>query len=379
MMSGTVKGWHMTNNPHLYGLILAGGGGTRLWPKSRKKTPKQFLKLLGEETMFQVTLKRFNEFIPGQNIIIVTTKRYASDIAKQAPDVPKQNIILEPDKRDTALAMLTGALYAMSLDPKAILVNGAADHLVANKKEFMRVMRVAAEVATDDKHLVAIGIAPTHPSTAFGYIKIGPELKHLGNGAPVFQVAKFTEKPNQSTARALIATGKYFWNANNYVWSAQALQASFKEHMPSLYQLTKDLPKLKPDKFMQALPAIYDQADTISIDYAISEKAKNLLLIPGDFGWNDIGEWQVVYDLGKKDPAGNVIIGNGQSGSKDIFYLDSQNNLVHTNNRLVALLGVNDMIIVDTDEILLVAPKSKSQDVKKIVEQLKKDQVEDYL
>jgi len=369
----------MTSNPHLYGIILAGGGGTRLWPKSRKKTPKQFLKLLGEETMFQVTLKRFSQFIPLNHIIVVTTKRYAQDIAKQAPEIPQQNIILEPDKRDTALAMLTGALYAMSLDPKAILVNGAADHVVGNKHEFVRVMKVATEVAADYKHLVAVGITPTCASTAFGYIKIGKEYKHMGNGAPVFQVAKFTEKPNQTTARAFIATGRYFWNANNYVWSAQALQDAFKEHMSSLFELTKTLPQLTQDKFMQALPNIYKQAESISIDYAISEKAKNLLLIPGDFGWNDIGEWQVVYDLGKKDPAGNVVIGNGQSQSKDILCLDSQNNLVHTNNRLVALLGVNEMIVVDTNEILLVAPKSKSQDVKKIVEQLKKDQVEDYL
>ena len=146
-----------------------------------------------------------------------------------------------------------------------------------------------------------------------------------------------------------------------------------------MYEQTKGLAKLKPTQFKAALPGIYEQAETISIDYAISEKSTNLLLIPGNFGWNDIGEWQVVYDLGKKDKQGNVLLGNGQSKTKDILNIDSANNLVHTNNRLVALLGINDMIVVDTDEILLIAPKSKSQDVKKIVEKLKKDKVEDYL
>jgi len=369
----------MINNSHIYGLILAGGGGTRLWPKSRKKTPKQFLKLMGEETMFQITLKRFTNFIPIEKIIVVTTKRYAGDIAKQAPDLPKANILLEPDKRDTALAMLTGTLFAMSLDPKAILINTAADHIVSNQAEFSKTMKSAAKVAGDYKHLVSVGITPTNPSTAFGYIKIGRELGNIGEGVNVYKVTNFTEKPDKKTAQKFIATGKYFWNANNYVWSAQALQTAFKIHMPKMYEQTKGLTKLKPTQFKAALPGIYEQAETISIDYAISEKSTNLLLIPGNFGWNDIGEWQVVYDLGKKDKQGNVLLGNGQSRTKDILNIESANNLVHTNNRLVALLGINDMIVVDTDEILLIAPKSKSQDVKKIVEKLKKDKVEDYL
>jgi len=362
---------------HAYAVILAGGGGTRLWPKSRKKTPKQFLKLTGKKTMMQVATERIVKLLPWERVIVVTNKMYKNEVAEQLPEVPEQNIICEPDKKDTALAMLTGALYAKSIDPEAVVVNSASDHVVTDEKEFVRVMKAAIKEAAENPVLVTVGITPTFPATGFGYIKVGDDLKKVGSGLSLFKVNSFTEKPKESTARAFISTGKYFWNANMYVWKAETLLESFAEHMPTMHDVVKPLLSAKGKAFHDALPKIYEESEAISIDYAISEKATNLVLIPGDFGWDDIGEWKVVYDLGKKDLAGNVIIGD--TDQVHTLAIGSNNNLVHVNGRLVALVGINDMIVVDTDEIVMIAPKNRSQDVKKLVERLKEENKKEYL
>ncbi len=369
----------MTNLQHTYALILAGGGGTRLWPKSRQSTPKQFLKLTGSKTMLQLTAERLNKFIPWERIILITNAAYAQEVHKELPKLSKQNIILEPAKKDTALAMLTGALFAQALDPKAIIVNAAADHIVLNNDEYEAVMKAAVDIASDQTKLVAVGITPTAPSTAFGYIKIGKELKQFHNQVSVFQVEKFTEKPKAATARAFIATGKYFWNANMYVWSTQALKDAFASHSPDTLTLTKSLHSSPAKNFNQLLPSIYDKATSISIDYAISEKAHNLLLIPAEIGWNDIGEWEVVYQLGRKDPQGNVVLCDHSSVEASTILVDTYNNIIQTDGRLVSLLGVEDMIVIDTDQTVFIAPRSKSQEVKKMVEALKDQGKDQFL
>lgn len=362
---------------HTYVVILAGGGGTRLWPKSRKKTPKQFLKLTGKDSMIQLTASRVTKLVPWDHVIVVTNELYKKDVAQQLPEVPPEHIICEPEKRDTALAMLTGSLFAKSLDPDAVIVNAASDHVVEDEAEFIRVMKAAVKVATDKQDIVTVGITPTFPSTGFGYIKIGHELKKVDRGLNVFKVDSFTEKPNQPTARAFISTGKYFWNANMYVWAADTIIEAFEQHMPSLYKHSQPLLKNTGKAFHEALAGVYEKAESISIDYAVSEKADNLVLIPGDFGWNDVGDWKVVYDLGTKNLAGNVIIGEGEE--VHTLAVNAHDNLVHTDKRLVAVSGVSDMIIIDTPEILMIVPKSKSQDVKKIVERLKEEDQKEYL
>jgi mannose-1-phosphate guanylyltransferase len=367
----------MSELNHTYAVILAGGGGTRLWPKSRNKTPKQFLKLAGKETMLQVTAARITSLIPWERIIVVTNAAHIKEVREQLPEVPSQNIIAEPKKKDTALAMLVGSLYAKTMDPKAVIINQASDHIVTDKNEYTRVMKAAAQVASKKDYLVTVGITPTFPSTGMGYIRISEELEKLGQGLFLFKVNGFTEKPATATARAFISTGKYFWNANMYVWSVEAIENAFKKHMPQMHQLTSKLSGLSGEKFQAALPKIYSQAEAISIDYAISEKSDNLVLIPGDFGWNDVGDWKIVFELGAKDLAGNVVI--SEHNNMPTLAINSQRNLIHANGRLVALIGVDDMIIVDTDEILMVVPKSRSQDVKKIVERLKEEKKEEYL
>ncbi len=362
---------------HTYTVILAGGGGTRLWPKSTTNTPKQFLKILSDKTMIQVTASRITEIIPWERIIIVTNELYKDEVHKQLPDVPKENIIAEPTRKDTALAMLVGALFAKSKDPEAVIINLASDHVVPNIDEFIRVMKLAAKTAKDNDYLVAVGISPNRPSTGFGYIRIGSDLEKLDRGLSLFKVDSFTEKPNEATARGFIATGKYYWNANMYVWSTSVLEKAFQTHMPEMYKLTSELSGLEPKEFQSSLDSIYNQAESISIDYAISERATNLVLIPGDFGWDDVGDWKVVYDLKKKDSDGNVIIEGDRP--KNIINIDSSNNLIHTNGRLISLVGIENMVIIDTEEILMIIPKSRSQDVKQIVSKLKEEKKEEYL
>lgn len=193
----------------------------------------------------------------------------------------------------------------------------------------------------------------------------------------LFKVDSFTEKPNLATAIAFISTGAYFWNANMYVWSAKELKDAFAKLMPDMLEVCKGIDQLSSKDFHQALPAVYKKIESISIDYAISEKADNLVLIPGDFGWNDVGDWKVVYDLGKKDLSGNVTIGDEKETRT--LAVNAHNNLIHTDGRLVAISGIDDLVVIDTDEILMICPKNKSQDVKKLVERLKEESKKEYL
>jgi len=367
----------MIDKKQIYAVLLAGGGGTRLWPKSRTKTPKQFLKLTGSQTMMQIAAARINKLVDWENIIVVTNKIYLEEVKKQLPEIKVENIIAEPEKRDTAAAMLVGALYAKSKNENAVVINAASDHIVDNMPEFIKVMNAAIETAAENPYLVTIGITPSYPTSAFGYIKVGHDIKKIKRDLTLFKVDSFTEKPNLATAIAFISTGAYFWNANMYVWSAKELKNAFTKFMPDMLTLCQDLDKLKSKEFHQALPKIYKEIESISIDYAISEKADNLVLIPGDFGWNDVGDWKVVYDLGKKDLSGNVMLGD----EKEIrtLSINAHRNLIHTDGRLVAVCGVDDLIVIDTDEILMICPKNKSQDVKKMVERLKEENKKEYL
>jgi mannose-1-phosphate guanylyltransferase len=366
----------MQNKQHAFAVILAGGGGTRLWPTSRDKTPKQFLKLTEDRTMMQIAAHRAHLIVDWDKIIVVTNQRYKNEIKKQLPNVPAQNVIAEPERKETAMAMLVGTLFAQSLDPEAVVFNLASDHVVTDDKEFVKVVKTALEIATQKKHLITVGITPTAPSSAFGYIKIGKEIEKK-NDLSIYKVQSFTEKPTTQKAEKFIETGKYFWNANNYVWSAQTLVAAFAEHQPKTLEESQDLVSMTPTKFHQALPEIYTKVEKISIDYAISEKADNLVLIPGDFGWNDVGDWKVMHSLSHKDEDGNAIIKT--TGSVEPITIESKNNLIYSDKRLIALAGVEDLVVIDSKDITLIIPRNKSQDVKKIVEQLKGENKQEYL
>jgi mannose-1-phosphate guanylyltransferase len=359
----------MSTIPHLFVVILAGGGGTRLWPKSRNQTPKQFLKLYTQNTLLQDTYRRARIFANPKNILIISNADYVDEVKKELPEIPAANVVGEPQKRETAPAMLLGAMIAYKADPEAIVVNLASDHIATDENEFRHVIEAAVEVAGRKTNIVTVGITPTFPHSGLGYIKIDGKQDEVKN-LPVFKVDNFTEKPSEEKAKEFIATGKYFWNACNYVWSAQTILAAFKKLSPDiLTQMEPIMAAIGKPNFRSVLETAYEKVEKIAIDYAISEKADNLVLIPGDFGWNDIGDWKVVYDLQTKNEAGNVVM--SEAGNGEVVVHDSHNNLVHTHDRLIALVGMEDTIVIDTGKILLVMHKHSSQDVKKIVEKLK--------
>ncbi len=367
----------MKDLSHVYAVILAGGGGTRLWPTSRDETPKQFLKLTENRTMMQIAAHRANLIVDWDKIIVVTNARYLQEIKDQLPEVPAHNIIAEPERRDTAMAMLAGTLLAKSYDPEAVIFNLASDHVVVNEDEFVRVMKTALEVASRKENLITVGITAVTPSNAFGYIKIGELKETHESGLPIYQVSNFTEKPSTEVAKEFIATGKYYWNANMYVWSAEALVEAFRKYKPEILSPSEKLGFMSAEEFHKNLGEVYGQVEKISIDYAISEKADNLVLIPGDFGWDDVGDWTVMHNLSHKDSEGNAVIKTDNSIEPVI--IGSKNNLIYSGNRLIAIAGVDDLVIVDSKDITLIVPRSKSQDVKKIVEKLKEEKKEQYL
>ena len=361
---------------HLFAVILAGGGGTRLWPRSTNAKPKQFLRLISDKTMLQETFLRITSIIPSQRVLVITNSKYKSMVETDLPSVPVKNIFAEPEKRDTAMAMGVGAIMASWLDPEAVIINLAADHVVKNEDEFHRTILVAAAAAQSGDFLVTVGISPTSPHTGLGYIKIGEKINEL-NGLPIFKVTGFTEKPKTGKAKEFLATGKYFWNANNYVWTANSALESFKKHLPKTYsQLLKLKEALNGKELNKAIGEAYSSVEPISIDYGVSEKAENLLLVPGDFGWSDIGDWQVVYDLSTKDKMGNVV---DQSRGVPPILIDVKGCFVCGGKKLLTAVGVENMIIVETKKAVLIVPKNKAQSVKLIVEWLKVKGMTEYL
>lgn len=350
---------------HFYIVILCGGAGKRLWPCSQAKTPKQFIKLFGKKTIFQDTVARSKRFVPSSRIFVVTTADYLDEVREQAPEIPHQNIIGEPLAKNTALAMGIGALVIHQIDPLAVIINFASDHHVGDLRKFERAVRVAALTAVSGDHLVTIGVKPTFPHTGMGYIKTIHLFKKV-DGNLVFKVEKFVEKPDYETAEKFLSLGGYYWNANLYTWRADSILRAFELHLPKLaVQLEKIRKALGTTEEKKVIKNVYEEAEEISIDYGISEKAKNMLLVPASFSWSDIGDWKVAYDISSKDKNGNVVIFEKGKGSH--IGLETENCLIHFSDQLVATIGVNDLIIVDTKDALLVARKDKAQEVKTLV------------
>jgi mannose-1-phosphate guanylyltransferase len=357
-------------------VVLCGGGGTRLWPRSRKQTPKQFIKLLDDKTLYQEAVERVEGLIPPERIFVITNKRYVDEIKKESPLIPEENIIAEPAKKDTAMAMGVAAAYIHQQDPDAVIVNLASDHRIGDVEEFRKTIQIAAEVAYEDEHIVTVGINPSYAHTGLGYIHAKEELKKVGK-LPVLEVEGFTEKPKLTTAKAFLATGEYFWNANLYTWRTKTVLQAFKDYAPELYSLINNIQNsIGTENEEQVLKEEYQKAEKISIDYAISEKVDKMLMVPGDFGWSDVGDWSVVHELGEKTEGGNVVIQHGKGGyiGKDV-----SNCLIHSDDQLVAVIGLQDMVVVDSEDVLLICPKDKTQEVKPIVKKLKDEGKDEYL
>jgi len=357
---------------HLYALILAGGGGTRLWPRSRNKTPKQFLPLFYNKTLTQITSKRFSKILPWERIFCITvSKEYKEEILKEIPQFKPQNIIVEPARRDTGPAHALGAAFIHKIDPDAVIITESADRLVKPVSTYLKTLKVAAKTAYEENTLVAIGVEPRYPNIGYGHIKRGKRLKKI-NGIKLYKLDHFVEKPPLALAKKYTKSRKYYWNAGQFVWRSADLLDSIQKNAPEIY---KNIQKIKGPA---TIKSAYKLMPQISIDYAVAEKEKNFTLVVAEFFWTDIGDWKEVWENLKKDNFGNVIIDGDEPGG-EVLNIDTSDALIHKDGRLIAVIDVDNIVIVDTKDALLVCSKSRAQNVKQIVQTLKKKKKEEYL
>jgi mannose-1-phosphate guanylyltransferase len=361
--------------PTVFGVIMAGGVGTRFWPRSREKTPKQALEITGKETMIQSTAGRLTRMIDPRNLFIITNKMQRALLAKQLSYVPEDNILDEPVGRNTAPCIGLAALHCLRADPDAVMVVLPADHVIQNDEEFLRILGVASETAFESSSLLTIGIKPRHPETGYGYIQIfteaGAHNPYASRG--VMKVKTFAEKPNLQTAQRFLESGDFLWNSGMFVWRADAILGEIQRLLPELYsELMKIDQTIGTQHYAAAVEQAYGIIRSISIDYGIMEKSECVYCIPGDFGWSDIGSWDEVYRISGKDSGGNTITGS-------VIQKDMKNCYVYSPDKVVATIGVEDLIIVNTDDALLICRRERSQEVKEIADYLKRKQMNDYL
>ncbi|MFZ3171864.1 MAG: mannose-1-phosphate guanylyltransferase [Carboxydocellales bacterium] len=353
-------------------VIMAGGRGERFWPKSRTHTPKQFLDLTGNGTMFQLTIQRLTPLIPPERIFVVTGKAYEKQVMSQLPLVPATNVIIEPMGRDTAACIGLAAVTIEQQYPDAVMVVLPSDHLILDNEEYLNNLRCAAEQAEKEECIVTIGINPTMPETGYGYIKSG-QLACEIDGMQVLEVERFTEKPDRETAIKFLRTGKYFWNSGMFIWKVSTIRKLMEQHMPELHdrlEIIQDV--LGRAEEEQVLEDQFIQMKKISIDYGVLEKTDKVYVIPGYFGWDDVGGWVALERVNQLDEEGNLITGQCIS-------LDTQKCIVDSPKKLVATIGIEDLVIVDTEDVLLVCHKGRSQDIKKLLEKFKEKQMDSYL
>jgi mannose-1-phosphate guanylyltransferase len=356
-------------NEHYYAVIMAGGGGTRLWPLSRKDRPKQMLDLVDERSMFQMAVDRLEGMFTPTRIYVVTVEEQAKSLQELCPAIPKENYLIEPMPRGTASVVGFAAVALQNRDPEAVMAVLTADHIILDEAKFRRFLQAAHDVAQDG-YLVTLGISPTFPSTGYGYIHQGEKIgvyQHL----TVYQAIQFLEKPNGEKARQLLSSGDFAWNSGMFIWRVDQVMAEFERQMPDLSSKLEKISKAwdqpqRWDVILQVWPEIQPE----TIDYGIMENAKKVAVIPAkDLGWNDIGSWEALFDVLPADEDGNIL-NRGQHIS-----LDTQNSLIYMKQaeKLIVTIGVEDLVIVDTGDVLMVCKKDQAQKVRQVVAQLKKN------
>jgi mannose-1-phosphate guanylyltransferase len=357
-------------NPHYYGLILAGGRGTRFWPRSRKRSAKQVLNVVGEGSLIQATVERLKPLIAPERMWVLTNHHLRDTIIKQLPEIPKAQILAEPEQRNTAPAIGLAAHVLHSMDKDAVMGVFPSDHVVGNPAAFRSVLRVALKGAADGR-LMVVGIPPRWAETGYGYIEFPPGTQ-AGAKQPV-AVRRFHEKPVPAKARRYVAAGNFYWNSGMFFWRADVLLEELRAHLPKTATLLAALPRFGSRAFAAELKRIFPLSENISIDYAVLEKSKRVSgVAAADFGWNDVGSWNAVYELLPRDGCGNVV-------AVDAVCLDAHNNFVDARGKVVALVGVRDLIVVDTPDALLVAARGHAQRVGDVLKTLAARNREDLL
>lgn len=354
-----------------YGLILAGGRGTRFWPRSRRARAKQVLTFFGQRSLIQQTVDRLAPVLPPERIWILTNDHLRDEIVRQLPEVPKRQILAEPAQRNTAPAIGLAAHIIHGIDPKAVMGVFPADHIIQRPVDYLRLVKPAFKAAAKGS-IVVMGIQPRWPETGYGYVEFPKDVKN-GSVTPA-PVKSFREKPDLKTAKKFVKAGNFYWNAGMFFWKTSTLLDALRLHLPKTATLLASLPGIDSRAFKTALAKAFPLCENISIDYAVLEKATGIVgIAAGDIGWNDVGSWNAVHELLPRDPWGN-------NGSGDMLMVDAEGNYVDAHHKkLVALLGVKDLIIVDTPDALLIAGRDRAQQVGDLVKLLEKQEREELL
>ena len=357
-----------------YCIIMAGGVGSRFWPMSRSAKPKQFLDILGTgKTLLEQTFERFRKIIPVDQILVVTNRDYGHLVREQLPDIPEENILLEPLRRNTAPCIAYASYKIYEKNPNAKMIVAPSDHLILNEEKFIKIVRQGLEFVAQEKALLTLGIPPSRPETGYGYIQVNGRKK--GAAKNLRSVKTFTEKPDLKLAKVFIESGEFFWNAGIFFWSINSIIESFEQHLPEMSAIfAEGKGKYYGEEEDSFIAEAYSNCKNISIDYGIMEKADIVYAITSDFGWSDLGTWGSLHDHIEMDKDGNAVVGDR------LMVYDSENCLVHVpDNKLVVLQGLKDFIVVESEDVLLICRMGDEQKIKNIVTDVKMQQGDKFV
>ena len=356
----------------MYAVIMAGGVGTRFWPRSRFKRPKQLLKILDDKTMIQATVNRLDGLVDQDKICVVTTEPQIEEIKEQLPFLKPENLIVEPKGKNTAPCIGLSAVILKNRDPEAVMAVLPADHRILNEQLFRKVLAAAEVTAAKNNCLVTIGINPTYPSIGYGYIQVNGKVDEISD-VDIFKVKTFAEKPDLTTAQRFLDSGDFLWNSGMFIWKAKSILNEIEESLPELYDGLMEIEKyLGTDSQDEVIKKVYCTIKSISIDYGVMEQSRRVFVLKGDFDWNDVGSWEEIYEISPHDQEKNVLIG-------DHFTRDTRGCLIDSPDRFIATLGLEDLIIIDTDDALLVCRRDMAQHVKDLVDAIRRKKLEQYL
>lgn len=355
-------------------VIMAGGRGERFWPQSRSSMPKQFLSLTSDgKTMIQLTVERLKGLVEPEDIYIATNGMYKEIVKEQLPTVPEKNILFEPAPKNTAPCIAFAAAVIAARHQDAVMIVLPSDHIITNTPLFVETFSAAAQVAQAGENLVTVGVAPTFPETGYGYIKMAAAVQQKGVEQKVYEVEKFVEKPDLETAKQYLLDGNYLWNSGMFTWKVSSFYKNLEEFLPGVHAMAKNIEKaVDTDSFTQTVKTEFEKCEPVSVDYGIMEKAPRVYTVPASFGWDDVGSWLSLERINPQDAQGNVVKGN-------VLLTNASNNIFVTDEKLIAAVGLQNTIVVNTENAVLVCAKENAQDVKKIVEQLKQNRMDEYL
>lgn len=355
----------------VYNVIMAGGGGTRFWPLSRQEVPKQLINLSGEDALINETINRIDSLAKKEDLFIVTNEKQMDALKDTVKDkCLDDNILPEPCARNTAAAIGFAAFNIMKKYGDGVMCVYPADHYIKDEKEFKSILEKAIYIAENNDKLVTIGITPTFPSTGYGYINFNREST-IENVA--YEVVEFVEKPSYEIAKEYVNSKKYVWNSGMFVWKVSKILEDFKRYLPKVYEKLEEISNYLGTKDeIEKIKEIYPTIQSISIDYGIMERSNDVIVVPGDFGWNDVGSWDSLGAIYPTDNEGNIKRGEN-------ITIDTKNSIIYSDDKLISTIGISDLIVVSTNDAVMVCRKDKAQDVKKIVEQLKEEDRQEYM